>query len=304
MFEDLAIKTTFITTEIIEEGKIIFTSLSDRGKLIYKLKEKNSYPLNSNIKIVLFQLNFTAKLNFHKQMGMRSVDFESVFMYKNGFRIYPFGEENEDILGIDRRKQQGYNRYLGTRDLIGRIEINDPENIDNLKETTSRDGGLIKNNKSETLTKFFYDNALKRLENYVVDLIKWGDPIKDKITKEELRGPIEPKEIKKEIIYYITDLGNDKKVIDLYYDKNFLDSLIDREEENLPTNIRKLAILAEKTNDPQLQKRVKRVEKQFQEIQSAFEEQKKELHSEKDEKEKIKKEIEQSISENLFLRNL
>jgi signal transduction histidine kinase len=304
LFEDLAIKTTFISTEIIEEGKIIFTTLSDRGRLIYQLKEKNSYPLHSNIKIVLFQLNFTAKLNFHKQMGMRSVDYGSVFMYKNGFRIYPFGEENEDLLGIDRRKQQGYNRNLGTRDLIGRIEINDPQNIDNLKETTSRDGGLIKNKNSEVLTRFFYDKALKRLENYVVDLIKWGDPIKDKITKEELRGPIEPEEIKKEIIYYITDIGKDKKVIDLYYDKDFLDSLIDREEENLPTNIKKLAILAEKTNDPQLQKRVRKVEKQFQEIQSAFEEQKIELNSEKDEKEKIKKEVEQSISENLFLRSI
>lgn len=304
LFEDLAIKTTSIETEIIDNGQTIITTLNDRGRLIYRLKEKNAYILKSNIRIILFQLNFAAKLNFHKQMGMRSVEYGSVFMYKNSFRIYPFGEENEDLLGIDRRKQQGFNRFLGTRDLIGRIEINDPQNTDNLKETTSRDGGLIKNKNSETLTTFFYDKALKRLEKYVVDFIKWGDPIKDKDTKEELRGPIEPEEIKKEIIYYITDIGKDKKVIDLYYDKNFLDSLIDREEENLPTNIKKLAILAEKTNDPQLQKRVRKVEKQFQEIQSAFEEQKIELNSEKDEKEKIKKEVEQSISENLFLRSI
>lgn len=230
LFEDLSIKTTYITTEITGEGEFIETSLTDRGTLIYKLKEVNIYPLKSNIRIVLFQLNFAAKLNFHKQMGMRSVGYGSVFMYKNGFRIYPFGEESEDILGIDRRKQQGHARFLGTRDLIGRIEINDPNNIDNLKETTSRDGGLINNISSEALTKFFFVNALRRLESYAVDLIQWGDPIKDKITKEILRGPLQPDEdeVKKDIIRHITNLGKSKKVIDLYYNKDFLDVFIEK----------------------------------------------------------------------------
>ena len=76
-------------------------------------------------------------------MGVNSVEYGSVFIYKNGFRIYPFGEEGDDTLRIDRRKQQGFYRYLGTRDLIGRIEINGERS--DLKETTSRDGGLIKN---------------------------------------------------------------------------------------------------------------------------------------------------------------
>lgn len=142
---------------------------------------------------------------------MRSVEYGSVFMYKNGFRIYPFGEVGKDLLQIDRRKQQGYARFLGTRDLIGRIEINDPENIDNLKETTSRDGGLIKNKNSEALTKVFYN-------------------------------------------------------------KDFLDILIERDEENLPSNIKILSILAAKTNNPELLKKVRKLEKQFNKIKEAYEE--------------------------------
>lgn len=92
-------------------------------------------------------------MNFKKIMGVNSVEYGSVFIYKNGFRIYPFGEEGDDTLQIDRRKQQGFYRFLGTRDLIGRIEINGEKS--NLKETTSRDGGLIKNESWEQLYNFF-----------------------------------------------------------------------------------------------------------------------------------------------------
>ena len=56
-------------------------------------------------------------------MGIQSVEYGSVFLYKNGFRIYPYGDPGDDSWRIDARKQQGYNRYLGSRDLIGKVEI-------------------------------------------------------------------------------------------------------------------------------------------------------------------------------------
>lgn len=56
-------------------------------------------------------------------MGITPVNYGSVMVYKNGFRIYPYGEPGEDLFYIDRRKSQGRNRYLGTRDIIGRILI-------------------------------------------------------------------------------------------------------------------------------------------------------------------------------------
>ena len=58
-----------------------------------------------------------------------------------------------DVFAIDRRKQQQGSRALGTRDILGRVEING----DNKKfqETSSRDGGLIKNEQFEHLQDLF-----------------------------------------------------------------------------------------------------------------------------------------------------
>ena len=296
LFETLKLKTTQIKTEIIENGLFIRTTLLDRGKPIYTIKEKNPYLLQSNILIHLFQLNRAAKINFSKIMGISPMQYGSIFLYKNGFRIYPFGESGEDRLGIDKRKQQGYRRFLGTRDLIGRIEINDKENIDNFRETTSRDGGLIKNTKYENLIDFFYDKSLRRLERYVVDLIKWGDPIKE--TEIELK----PDDIKKEIILLISNIARESDVLELEYDKNFLDVIIEREqEENVQRNLKNVEILAEKTNNPELQKRVRKVVKQFKEHNEAFQEIQREARVSEVLLKDKSKELKQEQKKNLFL---
>lgn len=299
VFETLGLKTTQIKTEIIKDGKIIQTELIDRGTLIYRLKERNIYQLTSNIVIRLFQLNRASKINFIRIMGLSSKKYGSIFLYKNGFRVYPFGAEGEDILKVDTRKQQGYKRYLGTRDLIGRIEINDKNNIDNLKESTSRDGGLIKNEKYDDLVSFFYTKALRRLEKYVVDLIKWGDPQKDAITQLEIRGARQPndEDVKREIINLLTDIASNKDVIELYYDKNFLDILEERMEENLPKSLKKFEHLVEKTNDPKLLKQARKLKRLFEEHQQAKIETDKKII-------KVEQELTQRKSQVRFFRSL
>lgn len=111
IFETLQIKTSKILVEISEDGKYIETTLNDRGDLIYQLKELNPYPKLHGIRVYLFQLNRSAKANFARTMGMPSDKYGSIFMYKNGFRVYPFGEAGGDLLMIDKRKAQGYNRF-------------------------------------------------------------------------------------------------------------------------------------------------------------------------------------------------
>ena len=89
---------------------------------------------------------------FSHLMGVQPVEFGSVFLYKNGFRVFPFGEESDDSLGINRRKAQGYARNLGTRDLIGFIQIKGTGN--DFQETSSRDGGLIETKAYKDLVAF------------------------------------------------------------------------------------------------------------------------------------------------------
>lgn len=165
VFETLGLKTTQILTEIDAKGEFITTSLWDRDTLIYKVRRRNNtVPKLENIKIHLFHLNRAAKNNFTREMGIQPVNFGSIFLYKNGFRIPPYGDYGFDYFGLDSRKTQKHFARFGSRDLIGRIEIigGNP----NFKEISSRDGGLVRNEHYNALVRFFINNTLIKLENY------------------------------------------------------------------------------------------------------------------------------------------
>ena len=132
-------KTTKITVRISSDGKIITTELTDRGTYLFKTVEKNEFSLR-DVYCELFFLNRAAKINFTRTMGVESINYGSIFVYKNGFRIYPYGEPGQDFFDIDKRKQQGYKRFLGTRELIGRLVING--NFNDLWQTICRQNDI------------------------------------------------------------------------------------------------------------------------------------------------------------------
>jgi len=183
-FEKLDFNTTYIQSAISDDGKYIITKLKDRDKIIFKTIEKNiEFPELKNVKIILMHLNPYGKAYFKKQMGVRSVEFGSVYLFINGFRIPPYGEIDNDSFGIEMRKGQGQRRYLGGREIIGRIEIEDRDN--QFKIISSREG--IEENESfkqlvhkstkssvrQTKNNGFFYKTLKRLEKYVVEGLKW-----------------------------------------------------------------------------------------------------------------------------------
>lgn len=301
VFEKLGLKTTYIKCTIDEFGYFITTTLSDRGRDIYSIKERNIYPKLSNINIVLFQLNRVAKYNFTKLMQIEPVKYGSVFMYKNGFRIYPFGEEGDDSLGIDRRKQQGYNRFLGTRDLIGRIEISG-NNVE-LQETTSRDGGFIKNETYKELLNMFYEKALRRLERYVVDVIKWGDDQENKETGEIISA-LQPEDVKEQIINIITNLTRSNEIIDVRYDADFLEIYKEAQRESVVKIAGNILKAAEKTNDPKIIESARKHAARVNLLVSAKNEAEKETERVRKEKDEVEKELHQKTKQILFLQSI
>lgn len=178
IFEKLNIKTTCIEVNISPDGELISSKLTDRGEYIFSVVERNrQYRELQDISIVVFYLNQSAKVSFTRQMGgVTPKSYGSVFIYKNGFRINPYGDPGQDFFGIDQRKAQGWRRFLGTREIMGRISIKG-EN-DQFVETTSRAHGFIRTKAVESLTTFFIEKVLKVLEKYVVNLIGWGEPLK------------------------------------------------------------------------------------------------------------------------------
>ncbi len=299
VFDKIENKTTKIESQISDDGKIITTKLTDRGSWIYTIKEHNEYiteniPLKS-IFVKLFQLNRAAKRNFTIDMGMEPVKYGSVFMYKNNFRIYPFGEEGDDTLRIDRRKQQGFSRFLGTRDLLGRIEITGINK--ELVESTSRDGGLIKNDHYDSLLEYFYDKAFHRLENYVVDIIEWGD---DRIfeLEEKVNLPgLTPKDVKKEIIEYIKKISKAKNVISVEYDKKFISILEEKAGQSINKSLRELAKRAKNSKDPTAFKEAVKLKQEFKKITE-------DTRKAESKATKVEKELEKEIRLGLFQKSI
>ncbi len=177
IFETLDLKTTKIISQVSSENiNIITTSLFEGGKLVYKIQEENLLPNLKNIDFTIFYLNQSSKATFSRRMGIAPIDYGHIFVYKNGLRIFPYGERGEDPFKMDTRKTQGTSRFIGTREVIGYIDIHG-EN-DELRETSSRGDGLIKTQTYNELYEWFY-NTLRRLEKYIVEVSDWGKDLSE-----------------------------------------------------------------------------------------------------------------------------
>ena len=184
VFEKMGIKTTHIACDI-RESKII-TRIVDKGRFVFETEEINIHQeYLRDISINVFYLNRDAKNTFTKTMGMRPIEFGSIFLYKNGFRIHPYGEENDDWLDLERRRGQGHSRYLSTRELIGRVEIN--QNQQGFNEVSSRHAGVVETEEYHQLLEFVKTRVIRWLERYVVEGLDWDRPKdKAKLTDEEI----------------------------------------------------------------------------------------------------------------------
>jgi signal transduction histidine kinase len=293
LFEELGVRTTEIHCEIDAKGERITTTLKDRGTLIYRVVENCPFEHLRNVKIHLFALNRSAKLHFRKVMGVPNVQYGSVFLYKNGFRVHPLGDEGDDGFGIDRRKQQGQARYLGTRDLSGRVEIFADNQV--FRETSSRNSGFIDSPEWRELLKFFKDYALRRLELYAVDVIKWGNPVSG--SDEELL----PSDVKAQIIEVINKLSNSDNVVDIHYNPNLLDILAERQSTSVITALANFKKIAEKSGNENLRREVARTERRVMALRAAKQEAETEAQNARKEKALNEKQLAAEKQKNIFL---
>ena len=189
----LKLKTTQIDVRL--DKNYIYTTISDRGVDIYKIRENNTeFAKLEDVKINLYFLNRSAKNNFTRLMGIEPINYGSIFLFRNGFRIMPFGNTGDDSWGLDYRAQQGHSRFLGTRDLFGRVDVL-TDSINEFKEVSSRDGGLIETQTSKQLFSLF-EVAHRRLERYVSGVL-WGEAF---LRKEYFINEAEALRMRKELL--------------------------------------------------------------------------------------------------------
>ena len=245
----LAEKTTRIHVTI--DGSRVHTTLLDRGTEVYRITEGNQYEGLKQAAVVanVYYLNQSAKKTFTQRMGVRPVTFGSIFLFLNGFRIFPIGEETDDTLGLNRRKQQGMTRYLGTRDLMGRVDVTAPPTV--FREASSRDAGLIDDANVRDLYDAIRRKAVFRLERYVVG-VTWQD--KDDQWRDDASGLAIGK-TQERVVRLIGQLASTKDLELEYYDGELVDAF-EGDADALNRVMDSLTAIAERRGDTPLLRRV------------------------------------------------
>lgn len=246
-------KSTTIEAKISDR---IIISLSDRGKNIYQISSVNNTILKDvNITISINYLTSSAKKIFTEKMGVQPVNYGNVFVYRNNFRVYPYGNTNYDFLELNLRKTQGYNRYIGTREIIGYIDIQDENNF--FMETSSRDNGFIRNIYLSELENFYLTYIHKPLE-YFVNLIKWGEV---EVSKDDFN----------DITLADVELNEREKfkkriVKDKNFSIDYFDGQVDFEENKLEKNISNLINLVPKNQRNKVKQISKKLTSKVEEL--------------------------------------
>ncbi|MFV7425143.1 ATP-binding protein [Stenotrophomonas geniculata] len=313
IFASLREKTTHINVCIEGEGSKIVTTLTDRGEVVYKIREDNVYGLlaQAGFTCDLYYLNQSAKATFARRMGMPSVQFGSVFLFRNGFRVFPVGEEHDDTFGIDRRKQQGYARYLGTRDVIGRIDVFGTEAL--FREASSRNQGLVDTPAVLELFDCFWEKCLKRLERYVVP-VTWADKA-EKNTDDLSRLLTDAG--KARVTSAFAKIVEDEDVEVISYSKDLISALNERSAQ-FESSLDSLKTIALKTADKGLLDSLELAEERFAELRKAEADALKTAEQERLAKERAQREasqaraaaesanleLEEERSRNLFLKSM
>ncbi|MFZ2644002.1 MAG: ATP-binding protein [Verrucomicrobiia bacterium] len=313
IFSTLCDKTTFIKVRVSNSGDYIESSLIDRGELIYKIREPNEFKrlAKSGFRCEMYFLNASAKHTFARRMGVPSVQFGSVFLFRNGFRVFPIGEWNDDWFGMERRKGQGYARFLGARDVIGRIDVEGSEK--DFAEASSRNTGLIETPAVVELRKCFMEHCLKRLEKYVVP-VTFPDK-EDKFAGDVSRLQTDPGRAR--VVSAVAKLVDDKHVELLDYSHRLIRILSER-SEHFESSISNIRAIAERTKDKELFRKTEVAQKRFEELRKREEMARRQADEERKAKEaaqaraakaeadaeKTAEQLEEERKRNLFLSSI
>lgn len=330
----LSIKTTLIESHL--SNNRITTKLIDRGVLMYEIMEVNSFDKLEDVTINLYYLNRAAKKTFSQRMGVTPVNYGNIMLFRNGFRVWPYGESGDDSWKLNNRAQQGHSRNLGTRDLLGRVDV-ETTDVNAFKEVSSRDGGLIMTDSAKQLHEYFL-RIHHRLERYVSGVL-WGERFlrKDYFKSKELA--IEARKMLKntdkdsdssdnlyrnigskvDFLQLIKSLVNDKNIIVKHYNSSLADVVSDVScADVLQIDfVETLKVVAEKTSDDSLAASIAIFEKRLADLRKEKEAAEKQAEAErkakvkaereakvaKEAKEKAEKELEVKRKQNLYLES-
>lgn len=203
-----------ISTHLEQDGTCSLSIFSD-GEIEHH-EEFNMFNGNSPIGKVfveIYYLDRGDKNIFTRRVGIRPHEYGNVKVFKDNFRIVPYGEPHNDWLEIDKKHAQGMFRTFGTRDIIGNVFLDGESllKLGALKEATDRVGFIEDSEEFTTLKDFVWHN-IRVLEQYVFYRIKKDTQAASEIVKEETS------QLKKELNNSLTSFKNileESEIIDV-----------------------------------------------------------------------------------------
>ena len=219
VFDKLGFEATSVESRIADGGALIETKIRDRGRTVVQVVERNPYPPLKDVRVFLHYMNQYKKAMFKRETGVSTLEFGSIFLFLNGFRVPPYGDRGNDWLSLDNRKAQGVMRNIGARNILGRIEVRDLEGA--FRVLTSREG-VVDNDAYRALVNvdrvglrasyrgYFYD-VFTRLETYVVQGLDW-DKLRADVNNRDLRDMAD-KRAQDPDIYILRESERDRRIL-------------------------------------------------------------------------------------------
>lgn len=115
-----------------KEGINLWSDASDQWEQVY--------PACGPFRIIIFAwLRGPANLRIYKLTGKELDVLSGISIYRDGFRIIPYGDPGDDWLKLDPRRTNSPGQKYGNNQIVGRVEILQDKN-GSLIDKTSREG--------------------------------------------------------------------------------------------------------------------------------------------------------------------
>lgn len=202
-----AVSSLWVEAECREENlELVYLNVYKDG-IEYEEIIPNAYNIGP-VKMKIYSFNQGDKIRFKNRFSVRVREFGNIRLYRDEFRIYPYGEENNDWLDIDRRHAQGFARTFSSRDLIGYVQTYKQKN-EYLIPLTNRQG-LIENEAYHSLRKFIIEYGIVVLERYYFQMFKNNKNQTFENTKNNIEESTKNlSTIAKQVEKYDKELGRD-----------------------------------------------------------------------------------------------
>ena len=160
--------TTGITASMNKNGELEYTIFDESFQSTMRIE--TLIPSFGPIDMRILYLDAVGKRAFFKRNGISTREYGNIKVFRDNFRILPYGEMENDWLGIDNKHAQAVFRSLGTRDIVGYVQISKADNP-LLRDATNRQG-LNEDTEEFKDFKNFIWRILELLQNHIFERIK------------------------------------------------------------------------------------------------------------------------------------